>query len=970
MKNKFIRILLCIIMLLSAVTAFAENQEPFADPSNLKPYLADVVVNASQLTTGKIGSIGNDAYIRIPKVYFEEKQYTSLEIEYGVSDSYAGATLSVYIDSMDSAPIAQYVLKSTGDFGIIGKMKTDLISDITGIHDVYVTFSQSAACSFCGLSFKTADGDMPEEIYELPNKDKIIKLYKLGIIDYQAPFRPDKLVTNSEVLAAVRKISDQFTISDADFKTQYSYSPLDNATRDSIVKIFSLAAGYSDITGGGDLGVFKNVVMRNSNITRKEFVNCLDNFLDVKVVETTFTNLNGSKKISDESVMNKCMGIYEYKGIVQSNSMTSLDGAEYTDGVLVGGNVYIKNELDTDMYFGYNVKVYYKEADSGDNELAVIIPHNNSELELTSDAEISRDGLILTYYEGNKKKKATLDARFSLIYNEIYTPVFDNSIFETFNGTLKLIDNNNDNKFDFVIMSDTYDKFVTRVTNDETIYGENGWSINLEAADYIIKNSRGEIISKNEINGIASGTVISIGTALKNGKTIYIITVSSKKITGVIESKKPDGDDIVIIIDETEYKLAKFGTDNISCKADDDVTLYLNAMNQVVKMEKVAIVQKLGFIDNVWVDDNEETVSVRIYNEDQECIKVLCADRIKIDGQIYKKFGDIKNIMLAEKNKEKNEKDIITYSLNSEGNLSHIDYPYTYLGYKESSDSAKRKKDNEDENSIFLSFKGSGKFRKNIMSIEGLTIADNDAKVFLIPSDADYLDYSVESASKYFIDDTNYYDVKGYGMNTNDVYSKAYLIFESAGDKVDDITTAAYIVSVLENSVVYDDETCSTIKYMQNGNKYEAIVRNDSSVGKIISGLNCGDMVQMTVDEKNVVKGLEPLYLTGQGKIYDNQTATEWGRTGSNVKTTFNSARYVVRDRISKIIGSKAVLENSGLIIEIENPRRFGTNFCIYDESKNDRNKVSAADSNDIGEGCEIVINLYYGNVNGLIILR
>lgn len=969
MRKKIISIALGLCMILSTITVFAENDKALADASDVKEYLADIVVNAEQGTNGHLGSIGGGAYIRIPRVDFKNKKYTSLEIKYGVDDVYAGATLYVYIDSMDKAPIAEYILKSTGSFLTIEPMETSIDIDITGLHDIYVSFSRAAACDFVGMSFKTADGNIPDEVYELSNKDSIIKLYKLGIINYESPFRPDKSVTNSEVLAAVRKISSQFIISDSDFETQYSYAPTDNATRDSILKIFSLAAGYGNITGFGDLNVFDHVIMKNNSITRKEFANCLDNFLNVKVAETTF-GINTTISKSDESVMNKCMGIYESKGVVQSNSITSLDGKYYKDSVLIGDNVYGKNGLDTDEYFGYNVKAYYKESNSGDYDLTAIIPYRNNEIELTSDDEIHQNGLKLTYDDGKRTRTATLDGDFSLIYNGIYTPVFDNNVFNTFYGTLKLIDNNNDSKYDFVVMSDTYDKVVMSVTSDEVICGKNGWSLNLKDSDYTIKNASGKIISESEIKGIEKGYVISVGKAVDQGKDTYTVIVSSKTVSGVIESKEYDGDDMIIIIDGAKYRLSKFADDDISCTAGDEVTLVLSAANRVVEIEKKSIERKFGYIDKVTIDDNEDIIFVRIYNEDQEYIRTVCADKITVDGKRYKKYNAIKNIMLLEKNKERNEKDIITYMLDSEGKLSLIDYPYTYTGYTPASDISKRKNENENENSIFLNFKGGGTFKKDIMSIGGVNVADDNAKVFLIPSDAeDYSDYAVESADSYFTQDGVYSDVKGYGTNIKDIHSKAYLIFDSASKQPHEMTTVSYIKSISKDSAYYNDEIYSQIEYLQNGGEYTALVKPNDSVEKIISKLNAGDMIQMTVNSEGIVENLEPMYLTSQGKIYDNDTAISWGRTNSYVTGEFNTARYVVKDRISKIIGSNAILENTGIIVEIENPKYFGTNFCIYDQAAT-RNKVTAAGSNDVTEGSEVVMMIYYGSVNGLIILR
>lgn len=986
-KKKFISICLTLCMMLGICTAYADdvNTEAASDVYTtadadefLRPYIAEVV-GAKMNTNGRVGSIGAGAYVHYSGIDFGVTGYTAAELTYGVDDSWGGSDVEVYIDSMESAPVAVFTLKSTGSFSVSATISAALTKSVSGVHDVYVKFLKAAACDFFGISFTTGSSstsggvNIPNGVYSLENPDTAIKLYILGVLDAEDGFSPEKFVTNSYVLAAMRRISSSFTIDDAEFEEKYGFAAADNATPQSITKIFGLTAGYGSINAVPNMKVFNNARFVNNNITQKEFVKCLDNFLDVKVVTLKSTSPVTYAE-SDLSVMNKCMGIYEYEGVIKSNRYTSFDGKEYPYDVLIGDIVFRKNAVDVDGMLGYNVKAYYSKPDGDNYSLLAAIPTKNNVLELTSDDDISRDGLKISYEKEGKERKVNIDSGFVLIYNEIFTSVFDNSIFTDFYGTIKLVDCNDDNKYDCVLMTDTEDVFVKSVTGDDVIYGENGWKLDLSDKDYVIKSAGGTVIAEDEINGISSDSVISVGKSYDNTEEFYTIIVSSKTVSGeVIRTADHDGKKYVVVNDE-EYQLSRYCTDTNAFAIGDDATLYLTAQNKVMRILGYTSVEKLGYIDKVYIDVNEEKVYVKMFTEDGEYIRLECADRMNIDKKSCKRFNDIQKAMEEEKNKSLADKDLVNYSLNAEGKLKMLDYPYYYIGFTESDDSTKCRNSKESANSLFISFKGGGQYKQDIMSIGGVNFADKEAKVFIIPDTGDYTDYSVMTASAYFKQDSTYTDVRGYGSDVNYIKSTAYLINEAANAEPSEMAPACFIKSIERLNVYFDDDIYSSIKYLRNGEEYSAMVEQGSEVEKILSYLKTGDMVQMTTDSYGIAENLEPMYLTSRNRIYDTEAAQEYGRTKTYVTSAFGSGRWVVDGTVKRVLGDYVIITdkktNSDVIANVNNPAYFGQNIYAYDKNESKNNIITHASFNDIVEGSEITVMLYYGNVNGCIVKK
>ena len=953
MKAKRILGLILTFMLCMNITTavFAESteQKAITTADEVRAFMADLYSRVAKNTNCKRGSIQKNGYARIPGVDFGDGVYTGIEVKYGVSEAYAGGTLYVYIDSMDTEPVAEIKLPSTGDFTKLDTITTDINLNISGVHSVWVKFGQTAMCDFFGLRFLGGSSGGSGEWGSSEAAGIADKLEAIGIVGLGDILAPEKVVTNADVLAVARKISPYFTMTNEEFCKKYNMTASANAKSTDVLRVFSAVAGYDKLDGEytAASGIFKDVKYTDSQITGEALVKCIDNLLDINVL-----NVGPGRDEyyeSDETVLNAILGIYESKGVVLSDDYTSIVGGTLPlEQVRIGGTVYFKNGLNLQSYFGKNVKTYYKE-ENDEYHLVYVEEYKNSELSLTNDEVIGFDNLKISYEleDTNKTKYADISREYVLIYNGLLISEFEENLFETFSGDIKLIDNNNDGNYDCIIMTDTMDVMVTAVSRD-TIFGKGNYALNLENKDYIIKNSNGDVMADAELDVIKKNNVLSIGHVVGAvGTELYTITISTKTISGFVKTATFD-ETAVVDIDGMQYKYSKTAVDNSKSLVGSVATLYFNAKGEVVYAEKGVSESNalFGYAEEFFSDDNEEILYVTIFGQDESIVKYECAALAKVDGKWYKEYAAIKEAM-----EDCFKKGIVTYEVNEDGKLSVIDFPYNYVGYKNSD-----KNTYEHEDSLFLSYDGSNtslRYKRDVRGFSGKTLDNDKTVVFFIPDEGDIEDYRVQPIS-YLAHDIAY-KAKAYGMDADNYYSSVYEIKQNVGATVKDTNPVYFVVNVNLNSVWNEDEQelFSSIEYYANGAKNTVMV--DPKINDEIRDLTCGDAIRIATNQNGIVGKVEKRYDVESGTVYDED----------NPSKLFHHYMRVMEETVRTIDGGVAYLDT---VEEIANLNT--SNIVIYDSQASGARRLQSATVSDIVPGERIFIAQYYGNVKGVMILR
>lgn len=914
---------------------------------------ADKMVGATIQTDGAAGDIYADAYLRVPNVDFGNRMYKEVIVNYAVEGAYAGGKIMICTDSVSSAPIAEAVLPSTGSWYDYKSINIELDNPyISGVHDLYIKFLKRSMCSFKSIKFVSMEtgASLPSDIIGTDIEQTVQKLASIGIFDLsERSFKPDSAVTNAELFEIAQKFRP-YGLNPQEYAEKNNVDLEARTSIEEILKVFAYIAGYGEIEGipmiQNDLGIFDGVSIKNGKITKANLVKCIDNFLDVEVYKLS----DKKYEKSDSTILNECFHMYEAVGIVKSNEYTALVGSPKNNSVIIGDTEYSIDNIDIYQYFGQNVKYLYKDED-GELSVCYAHPYRNTVLELTDKNTESCKGLTLRYTDDStgRSKAVHLNNDFVFVYNNKVISEFDEGVFSGFNGTLKLIDNNRDSKHDVVIMTDTYDVVVSSCAG-ENIYGKNNFSMSLSGKNYILRKVTGEITDESYLSRLREKTILSIAEVMGvDGEELLDISVSNMSVSGVLKSYSYDDYGITtLMINGEEYKLSKKSEGFSGNLVGAFVNVYLNVNREAVFIESSVQIEMVGYMEKYTVDE-EDNIYIKIFGEDEVMHNFTCAEKVKIDGKSYKKTNDIKNVLNA-----RFKQGLVRLSVNEAGKITMIDFPYNFIKFGK----AEGLFENEDPNSLYISFDGSSNYKWYGHSFWGNSTLSGDSRVFLIPTDGDEDKYAVKVSENYFSNDTPY-TIKAYGYDKNQISTPFYLVMYDGTSPISDTGKFAVVTDVKIDST-YDmekEEITSSVEYFQNGVK--EIKNAVPNIKSELEKLNAGDLFKFNVDLNGNISVIQ--------KIFDINLKKE-----SNGTSGFDTPKRYMTVKIKKLNGTYAVIDGTSEITNLS----CGAGVYVYDSSKSKKERIQKADIDDIvtlemsSNADTVFISQYHGETNGVYIIR
>lgn len=360
-------------------------------------------------------------------------------------------------------------------------------------------------------------------------------------------------------------------------------------------------------------------------------------------------------------------------GVVSSVGFISDTGLyDKKNTIEIDGNVY-NVFFDCERYFGKEVTVWY---DKQTKTVRVIDESDvNSEVVVDSDNVSGfSDGKLTVTTDDGKDKVYNMDSAFAFLKNgRIISHQPSDFVFA--DGSLTLIDNNADNRYDYVLSHKTQ-YFVVRGMDKalETVYDTDSVLnyINLSDSDeayikiYTIADD-GSYVS-GDFSDISRDDVLRV--YVSDDRKVCKVYVSSHIASGVISE---EGDDYCIIDSQKYYINNYFNSLSISLTPGAEFGLRI--------ADDGTVTDVTGFSDSnvrygYLLDFNRGTglgadVKIKLLDENNNVEIFDLAEKIKIDSSVYPstdtsidsvfKTADIPNYML------------VCYSLNSDGKLSMID---------------------------------------------------------------------------------------------------------------------------------------------------------------------------------------------------------------------------------------------------------------------------------------------------------
>lgn len=494
----------------------------------------------------------------------------------------------------------------------------------------------------------------------------------IGSTDLNDPPYPD--VVTSDVSWAIGNIR---TAKDMGIVTGYedgTFRPMNNVLYEEAITMIVRAIGYENaaaeggewyskyLTIAGSIGLLKNVNGAiNVPATRAVIAMMLDNLLNLE----------------DES------GYIQKTGIILSNRITSINSPNVDlreneilieDSVTRTATKYLVDDVKVyDEMMGQRVDFSYKEnKETGYNEIKTITPRKSNVLEIKSkDIEDGKcdSGTIVYYEDGVKQKKVVISQNSSVIYNgKLYgTSGLDSKYSDYYTqkglpvvGSLKLLDNDNDNKYD-VVFVDSYDIYVvSNVTTGTRTITDKVLKNTSKILDYEKDKSMKFVDTKgydSSFSSIVKGSVLCIkeSNAANGSEVLTTVVINNTNPSGTVTGAKI-GKSITLSSTTYNYSDAAPWVSGIGSQTepqlDDSAKFYLDLNGDIVAYEKsqVQVNQKYGYISNYQVIEinMESVLKVTMFVPGTSGLaNYMTGSKTKINGQPDKTPEEIKTILDA-----------------------------------------------------------------------------------------------------------------------------------------------------------------------------------------------------------------------------------------------------------------------------------------------------------------------------------
>lgn len=614
---------------------------------------------------------------------------------------------------------------------------------------------------------------------------------------------------------------------------------------------------------------------------------------------------------SRETIFTKYLNVFVLEGIVTGNGASGLNSG-YSDAgegrVVIDGRLFFDNAGAGEL-LGMSVTAYCttKDADKANTVLYAYADddHNKILIINADDEPVYKNGAL--YYLGNKdeEEKENLDiSSCDFLYNGKNVPA-DETLLSPESGTITIIDNNKDGRYDVVIVEEIKTYIVENINViEKEIITKTGEVFNTNNTDYFELTEQ----SGKPAHLVELGEWDVLGVCESKDKSVLKICVADKVIIGTLDSYSSSGNGVAEV-DGTEYKLSAYAIANQGVQFSSSISK--RAIFRFDVEGKIACADfdsfakdKYGYII-AWQASNglSTEVNVKILNEVGDVEVCQIAEKLILDGDrvpIATISGYIKDDSPESFSAEKQQ--LVIYQKNEDGKITLIDTAYNTnlagditgnaIGDGESQDRSLhlfydcytvengRITEDEQQSSLKYTSNGSKFVQDGTLSIQNsrMTVAktyglvlpfDEGTKVFVVPYDGSTDDelYRVMSMGEVSDGDDSSFFCQAFKRMTDSPVAEALLILESDPKEVNKKSAPIVIADTIRSALNSDGEAVNLIDaYSVSG--MITYATKDTSV---LSGLTLlpGDVVRVKTDAVGAVTGCEKVYSRGAANIED-----------------------------------------------------------------------------------------------------
>ncbi len=433
-------------------------------------------------------------------------------------------------------------------------------------------------------------------------------------------------------------------------------------------------------------------------------------------------------------------------GKMTDNGLTALDTeSRVSDNMTVIGRHELRGITDeARKLIGQKLKYYYRKGNEFNTLLYAQPEENKNEVvtinasELACDSADFKKTCVVTDVNG-KKEKYNIYIYANLIYNGVNDPTFTAESLKINQGTLTLIDSDNDDVFETVI-ADEYVNIVLRSIDSDgkKMYAKYSPDQSYNTIDFAEKvhseffDASGQSVNTKDVT---EGTVASVFRS-HDGKvvrTILSAVTEDIKIDSVLEDE-----DFVITSGDKDYKLSYtyyFMMKNGSAiykkpLVTTNYKAYLDFEGNIAYLDEVDSRMQYAYFMAIGTENangiNSSKIQLKLVLESGDAAIVNVAKKVTINKMPGKTPEDVNALSVLYNNEGNALQQLVRVRLNSKGELTEI----------ETAVDATSSTFKFDLNNFSLDYKKSGSSSvyagANVRSIGGLHCVGKDTVFFMI----------------------------------------------------------------------------------------------------------------------------------------------------------------------------------------------------------------------------------------------
>lgn len=640
-----------------------------------------------------------------------------------------------------------------------------------------------------------------------------------------------------------------------DMNESGEFRPEDDITYLEAVKILVSAMGYRFIaeskggfpTGYLEIATQNRLLASVGNdegfITYGAAVRMIYNSLNAEILEEVSLGTRGfGYQKRGNTFLSLYLDIKVVEGIVTANWYTHIKGhgKAKKEHVIINEEVLSVGTTNAADFLGENVRAYVKSGED-DNIILTIESYRNNIvfIDYNDIPKIKPSELSLSHFEfynNDRIERVYLSPELEVIYNNSAYTDFVMSDFYIQSGFIKLIDNDNDMRYDLAVICEYENYFVKSVDlASNQISDKYGKILNFNS-DTVFYDNKGNFLAASNV---VSGNVLSVLES-KYSENI-VVYVCNDKVTGIVEKVEQYQDDEEYIINNTAYKMsssylaAKRHPEYYSISLGDDVVLHLDYMGTVAGVSKNYSEEfKYGYLINAVPSRGlDARLQFKIYTQNDEMKVFDSKEKLIVDNVVMKNSDEILSALHnGETNAAKNNiKQLIRFA-EQDGVIKEIDTVKQTMD--ESSDNLRQMLKSEAR----LRYKAKAKTFSRSFFITGET------RLFMIPSDeTEEQAYKVIGYGELVND--KYYDVIAYTVNKFNPFATVLVMFDQYSSEPSN-TSPIYLVENITKAIYNETEIVEKLVCYQGAAKQEIYGTESDTFSK--SNISSGDVIRLGIN--------------------------------------------------------------------------------------------------------------------------